>query len=113
MKTRPVVSACIAAVIGSVKTMNSKVRSLLAVLSAGGIVATLTGCHTPANQSAASAPCMALLDRFTAADVPAMGPDEMFSPAGKWTNGLTPPDLPGNGLAEHPMLCVGVNYDKM
>ena len=56
---------------------------------------------------------MGVLDRFTAADVPAMGPDETPSPAGNWTNGVTPPNLPGNGLAQHSMLGVGENYDKM
>ena len=56
---------------------------------------------------------MAMLDRFTAADVPAMGPAEIASPAGKWTNAVTPAGLPGNGLAQHPMLYVGENYTKM
>jgi hypothetical protein len=56
---------------------------------------------------------MAVLGQFTAADVPAFGPDEIESPAGSWTNGITPPNLPGNGLAQHPMLYVGENYDKM
>lgn len=56
---------------------------------------------------------MDVLKRFTAASVPAMGPDEIESPAGKWTNGITPPNLPGKGLAQHPMLYVGENYDKM
>jgi outer membrane protein assembly factor BamB len=56
---------------------------------------------------------MTVLDRFTIADVPAFGPAEIVSPVGKWTNGITPPNLPGNGLAQHPMLYVGENYDKM
>jgi hypothetical protein len=56
---------------------------------------------------------MAVLDRFTVPDVPEMGPDETPSPAGAWTNGVTPADLPGHGLAQHSMLCVGENYDKM
>jgi len=56
---------------------------------------------------------MAVLNRFTAADVPAFGPDETVSPAGSWTNGITPPNLPGHRLAQHPMLYVGENYDKM
>jgi hypothetical protein len=42
---------------------------------------------------------MAVLDRFTAADVPPMGPAEIASPAGKWTNVVMPAGLPGNGLA--------------
>jgi hypothetical protein len=93
--------------------MNIKNSSWLAVFSAIGIVTTLTGCHTPASKSSSATPCMDVLHRFTAADVPAMGPGETFSPTGKWTNGITPPDLPGNGLAQHPMLYVGENYDKM
>ena len=54
-----------------------------------------------------------MLGRFTAADVPAMGTDETESPVGKWTNAVTPAGLPGKGLAQHPMLYVGENYNKM
>jgi hypothetical protein len=56
---------------------------------------------------------MTQLSRFTAADVPAMGPAEIASPAGTWTNAVTPGGLPGNGLAQHPMLYVGENYTRM
>jgi hypothetical protein len=56
---------------------------------------------------------MALLDRFAAPDVPAMGPAETAAPVGNWTNGITPDNLPGNGLAQHPMLYAGENYNKM
>jgi len=77
------------------------------------LAATLIGCHTPATESKSSTPCMTVLDRFTASEVPEVGPEETASPAGDWTNGVTPPNLPGHGLAEHPMLCVGENYDKM
>jgi outer membrane protein assembly factor BamB len=56
---------------------------------------------------------MVVLDRFTASNVPALGPAEAESPLGNWTNGITPPNLPGNGLAQHPMLYVGENYNKM
>jgi hypothetical protein len=94
--------------------MNMKLNSLLSIFSAIGVVAALTGCHTTdATKSFLTTPCVAVLDRFTAADVPVLGPDETPSPAGKWTNGITPPNLPGNGLAQHPMLYVGENYDKM
>src|ERR1700761_9441673 len=94
--------------------MNPKLRSTLAALSFLGLAATFTGCHTlKASSSATSTPCMDVLGKFTAANVPVMGPDETESPAGRWTNGVTPPNLPGNGLAQHPMLCVGENYDKM
>ena len=56
---------------------------------------------------------MDVLDRFAAADVPAMGPAEAEATVGTWTNGVTPADLPGKGLAQHPMLYVGENYNKM
>lgn len=54
-----------------------------------------------------------MLQRFTAASVPAFGPAETVAPIGKWTNGVTPDHLPGKGLAQHPMLYVGENYNKM
>ena len=56
---------------------------------------------------------MAVLDRFTAADVPALGPDEAEAPIGRWTNAPTPPNLPGKSLAQHPMLYIGEGYNKM
>lgn len=58
-------------------------------------------------------PCLDVLHLFTAPNVPAFGPDETESPVGNWVNGITPPGLPGKGLAQHSMLYVGENYDKM
>jgi len=90
--------------------------SLLAAILVFGLAMslTLTGCHTPETEKTATAtPCMAQLARFTAPDVPAMGPAETESVAGKWTNAVTPAGLPGRGLAQHPMLYVGENYTKM
>jgi len=95
--------------------MNIKYVSLLAVFTTVGIASLLTGCHMlqTATGAISPTPCMAMLDRFTAPDVPAMGPAEIESPMGKWTNAVTPDGLPGNGLAQHPMLYVGENYSKM
>lgn len=42
-----------------------------------------------------------------------MGPAETRSPATKWTITRTPDGLPGQGLAQHPMLYVGEGYTKM
>jgi len=56
---------------------------------------------------------MDVLDCFTATDVPTSGPAETPAPVGNWTTGPTPPDLPGNGLAQHPMLYAGENFNKM
>ena len=58
-------------------------------------------------------PLMGLLDRFTAANVPVLGPAETEVPSPKWTNAPTPPNLPGNGLAQHPMLYAGESYNKL
>ncbi len=93
--------------------LKEKPGSVVAVVLAVGLAAALTGCHTLSGNSSSATPCMAQLERFTAPDVPAMGPAEIASPAGKWTNAVTPADLPGNGLAQHPMLYVGENYTKM
>ncbi len=72
------------------------------------------GCATsrPA-EPATGTPLMGLMDRFTSADVPEMGPAEAAVPARKPTTWPTPTDLPGHGLAEHPMLYVGEGYNKM
>lgn len=61
----------------------------------------------------AATPCLEALARFTAPGVPAMGPDETPSPVGAWANAPTPANLPGKGLAQHPMIYVGEGYDKM
>ena len=98
--------------------MNAKLRSLLAGFLAIGFVA-LTGCRTPegttqtASAEMSATPCMAVLGRFTAADVPALGPAETEVTPGRWTNAPAPSDLPGNGLAQHPMLYIGEGYNKM
>jgi hypothetical protein len=60
----------------------------------------------------AAAPLMGLLDRFTAADVPAMSPAEIAVAPLKWDK-TTPPGLPGNGMAQHPMLYIGEGYNKI
>lgn len=57
-------------------------------------------------------PCMDVLPLFTAANVPAMAPEEEFAPLINSTE-ATPADLPGNGLAQHPMLYVGENCNRM
>ena len=58
------------------------------------------------------APCMDVLHLFTAANVPAMSPEEEFVACGN-PNAIVPANLPGNGLSQHPMLYVGENCNKM
>lgn len=61
------------------------------------------------------APCMGMLDKFTASDVPALGPSETEVAPGRWTTNAAPApaDLPGKGMAQHPMLYIGEGYNKM
>jgi outer membrane protein assembly factor BamB len=104
------------------KIMNAKIRSLLAAFSAIGMVAAFTGCHAPeAKTQAAGAaaapssatPCMDVLNLFTAPNVPAFGPDEIAVNPRKPSTNTPPADLPGMGLAQHPMLYVGEGYNKI
>ncbi len=93
--------------------MKPERRALRAAFSVIGLAVLLGGPTGAAPKPAPATPCLDVLGRFTAPDVPAMGPDETPSPVGSWTNGVTPAGLPGKGLAQHSMLYVGENYDKM
>jgi hypothetical protein len=55
---------------------------------------------------------MPLLDRFTAPNVPVLGPAETAVPPRQWDKPI-PPGLPGNGMAQHPMLYIGEGYNKI
>src|SRR5580658_1829122 len=93
--------------------MNTKIRPFLAVLSVVGVAATLTVCHQAAAEPSLATPLMNLLDRFTAADVPALGPAETEVAPRKAVTNAAPANLPGKGLAQHPMLYLGEGYNKM
>ncbi len=60
----------------------------------------------------ADTPCMGVLGRFTGPDVPAMAPEEEFAPSGN-PAATQPAGLPGRGIAQHPMLYVGENSNRM
>lgn len=60
----------------------------------------------------AATPCMDALHLFTAPEVPAFAPTEIAVPD-RGENGVVREGLPGDGLARHPMLYVGENYNKM
>ncbi len=66
-----------------------------------------------ADLPASSTPLIALLDQFTAADVPTSGPAEIEVPPRKPSTRPIPTDLPGGGLSQHSMLYVGEGYNKM
>lgn len=56
-------------------------------------------------------PLIDVLSLFTAPDVPARGPQES-GPLPRNYDGVVP-TRPGNGLAQHPMLYVGENYNRI
>jgi outer membrane protein assembly factor BamB len=62
--------------------------------------------------TSAATPCMDVLDLFTSANVPAMSPEEEFAAMPASTE-PAPANLPGKGLAQHPMLYIGENCNRM
>lgn len=71
------------------------------------------GINRKIKKDALSTPCMHVLSLFTASNVPEIGPAELPAKAISWDIGVTPANLPGNGLAQHPMLYVGESYNKI
>src|SRR3954470_18182353 len=67
---------------------------------------------------AQEAPLLKVLDQFTAADVPTSGPTEPGPTTRTWWDPTTNPstvssDLPGKGIAQHPMLYAGEGYNTL
>ena len=58
-------------------------------------------------------PLMDILHIFNASDVPALGLEETEVPPHKYENIQVPDNLPGNGLAQHPMLYIGEGLNKI
>jgi hypothetical protein len=61
----------------------------------------------------ARAPMLAVLPQFTASGVPARGPKEPDPIPHNWPDPTSVPSLPGNGLAQHPMLYAGEGYNTL
>ena len=58
-------------------------------------------------------PLMKVLPLFSAPDVPVKGPMESAPSAMGWTPPAMLPVRTGNGIAQHPMLFVGENYNRI
>lgn len=93
--------------------MNLKSPTRLA--AAAAVLAVLAGSSLISYGAPSATPCMDVLHLFTAPDVPAMGPAEAPVAPTRWMTNppATPPNLPGKGLAQHPMLYCGESYNKM
>jgi len=68
--------------------------------------------HKLKKESLTATPCMNVLKLFTAANVPAMAPEEELALLIPSTEEVLA-NLPGKGLAQHPMLYVGENCNRM
>src|SRR4051812_8534388 len=84
-----------------------------------GLALLLAGCATPPpgtmKGSSTSNPVLGALSQFTAADVPAVGPEEIPIDPPNWSvsTNEAAASLPGKGLAQHPMLYIGEGCNKM
>lgn len=86
---------------------------IIAAVTALFAVCSLTmGQNAPVAKPASAKPLMALLNRFSAADVPELGPAEAAVAPRTWDRPI-PAGLPGKGIAQHPMLYLGEGYNKM
>jgi hypothetical protein len=63
--------------------------------------------------AARGAPLLAILDQFSAPDVPARGPKEAAPLPHAWALPAAVPMWPGKGLAQHPMLYAGEGYNVL
>ena len=79
--------------------------------SAGGGAAGAPDAHAGGGGLGSPHPLLGLLPLFTASNVPDRGPMEA-NPNPRNYNGAVP-TRPGNGLAQHPMLYVGENYNRI
>ena len=92
--------------------MNPKLCSPRAVFSAVGAFASLVTGQAAIPKTSTATPCMDALSLFTAANVPAFAASEIET-TDSYKKGITLAGLPGNGLAQHPMLYVGENCNTM
>ena len=87
-------------------------HSLRLCVTALGVLV-LAGTAPAAADETKNAPLMSILDRFTAPGVPELGPAESPVAPRKPATRPAPTNLPGKGLAQHPMLYIGEGYNKM
>jgi hypothetical protein len=85
------------------------VTTLLALTAAAFLFASTLALTTVTSHAAPNTPLLRILDRFTAPGVPAMGEKEIAVRPRRPTEPttMTLSDLPGEGLARHPMVYIG------
>ncbi len=93
--------------------MRSANKARLAVITAGFMLFSVHFSTYGADSASSTTPLMSLLGQFTAPDVPTLGPGETEIAPRKWDAVPVPANLPGKGLAQHPMLYIGEGYNKI
>jgi hypothetical protein len=84
-----------------------------------GLALLVSGCSSDSPRKmkgpSKSTPALAALPMFTAANVPAVGPEELPIDPPRWivSTDESDPSLPSGGLARHPMLYIGEGCNKM
>jgi hypothetical protein len=97
--------------------LNSVQKLNPVVVAVCALVLLVSGCTTDSTDQAKSSKVTSMMDLlplFTAANVPAVGPQEITIDPPNWT--VSPDEgvgLPGAGLARHPMLYIGEGCNKM
>jgi hypothetical protein len=95
---------------------NCSARLLAVAISACAIVVALfhvSGQLAGALGAHGSKPLLKVLPLFTASSVPAMSPEETETPPLKPVTVPPPPNLPGKGSVQRPMLYIGEGYNKI
>jgi len=94
-------------------------QSLVCTWIAAPIVLFVSGCaetlqkKTAATESLPTPPALSVLNQFTARGVPTKGPAEADPIPRNWPDPTNTPELPGNGIAQHPMLYAGEGYNTI
>jgi hypothetical protein len=84
--------------------------AILPAIFTGSALAPNAAAQTTPN--AKPSPLISQLTRFSAPGVPDLGPAEAAVAPRTWDKPI-PSGLPGNGMAQHPMLYVGEGYNKI
>jgi hypothetical protein len=84
--------------------------AILPAIFTGSALAPNAAAQTTPN--AKPSPLISQLGRFSAPGVPDLGPAETAVAPRTWDKPI-PSGLPGNGIAQHPMLYVGEGYNKI
>ena len=90
----------------------SRIFAVVLMVSTSACVRNAHPARVAANPAPAS-DMLAVLDRFTAVGVPAIGPSEPEAPPRNWPEPTGTVELPGRGLAQHPMLYAGEGYNMI